>query len=224
VFSHLIVRGNKLAGDRIMRSSAPPGIREASMPRDNADPERRTFDLTTRSLHWLTAGLIALVFILVFSVDAVTSKTTSAALLQLHRSFGITVWVVTFGRLLWRQFAKFPGWPIDMPRWMRVAAQGSEYALYALLLVQPILGLLYTNASGDRVDLFLLGQLPAVIGQSRALEGPLLEWHEDVGQLLLVLIALHISAALLHHYWRRDDTLTAMLPLLARRRPTGPPA
>jgi hypothetical protein len=29
---------------------------------------------------------------------------------------------------------------------------------------------------------------------------------------LLGLIALHVSAALFHHFWRRDDTLTAMLP------------
>jgi cytochrome b561 len=213
-----MVRGNKSAGDRIMRSSARPGLTEASMQRDDGDGERRLFDLTTRSLHWLTAGLIALVFVMVFSVDAVASKVTSAILLQLHRSFGITVWVVTIGRLIWRQFAKFPAWPADMPRWMRLAAHGSEYALYALLLSQPILGLLYTNASGDRVDLFLLGQLPAVIHQDHRLDGQLLEIHETVGQLLLALIALHVLGALFHHYWRRDDTLAAMLPLMATRR------
>ncbi len=190
------------------------------MQRDDADGERRLFDLTTRSLHWLTAGLIALVFILVFSVDAVTSKTMSEMLLQLHRSFGITVWVVTIGRLVWRQFAKFPEWPADMPPSMRMAAKGSEYALYALLLAQPILGLLYTNASGDRVDLFLLGELPAVISRNPALEGWLFQMHETVGHLLLIVIALHACAALFHHYRRRDDTLTAMLPWVARRRPT----
>jgi hypothetical protein len=32
---------------------------------------------------------------------------------------------------------------------------------------------------------------------------------------LLGLIALHVSAALFHHFWRRDDTLTAMLPAAA---------
>jgi cytochrome b561 len=192
------------------------------MQRDDADGERRLFDFTTRSLHWLTAGFITLVFILVFSVDAVTSKTMSVMLLQLHRSFGITVWLVTIGRLVWRQFAEFPEWPADMPPSMRMAAKGSEYALYALLLAQPILGLLYTNASGDRVNLFLLGQLPAVIGQDHALEAQLLEIHENVGDLLLALIGVHVLAALFHHYWRRDETLAAMLPLVARRRQIPP--
>jgi cytochrome b561 len=58
---------------------------------------------------------------------------------------------------------------------MRFAAQWSEYALYALLLTQPILGLLHTNAYGYRVNLFFLGQLPALIGQDRPLASQLLK-------------------------------------------------
>ena len=107
-----------------------------------------------------------------------------------------------------------------MPRAMRFAAQWSEHALYALLLTQPILGLLQTNAHGDRVNLFLHGQLPTLIGQDRPLAKQLLAVHKTVGLLLLGLIALHASAALYHHFWRRDDTLEAMLPQGMRRRVT----
>jgi hypothetical protein len=39
-----------------------------------------------------------------------------------------------------------------------------------------------------------------------------------VGLLLLSLVALHALAALYHHFWRRDDTLEAMLPERLRRR------
>jgi cytochrome b561 len=99
--------------------------------RTNGDPERRVFDPTTRLLHWLTAGLMLLVFILAFSIDHAKSNTSFMDVLQLHRSFGITVWAVTVVRLAWRQFARFPNWPADMPRPMRLAAQGSEYMLYA---------------------------------------------------------------------------------------------
>jgi cytochrome b561 len=95
---------------------------------------------------------------------------------------------------------------------MRFAAHWSEYALYALLLIQPILGLLHTNAHGGRVNLFFLGQLPALIGQDPPLAKQFLAVHETVGLLLLGLIALHALAALYHHFWRRDDTLEAMLP------------
>ena len=190
------------------------------MLRTDSDPELLVFDPVIRLLHWLTLFLVATIFVLAFSIDFASSREEAVALIQLHRSFGVTVWVVTLGRLVWRQFARFPNWPADMPQPMRLAAQWSEHALYALLLTQPILGLLQTNAHGDRVNLFFLGQLPALMGQNRPLAKQLLAVHETVGFLFLGLIALHASAALYHHFWRRDDTLNAMLPVGMRRRAT----
>ena len=188
------------------------------MLRTDADPELRVFDPAIRVLHWLTLFLVATIFVLAFSIDFASSREEAAALIQLHRSFGVTVWAVTLGRLAWRQFARFPNWPAHMPQAMRLAAQGSEYALYAFLLTQPILGLLWTNAYGDRVNLFFLGQLPALIGRDRPLAKQLGEAHKTVGLFLLGLIALHAGAALYHHFWRRDDTLRAMLPQRGGRR------
>src|SRR6202023_3312069 len=128
-------------------------------------------------------------------------------------------WVVTLARFTWRHFATYPNWPNDMSQDMRVAAMASEYALYALLLAQPILGLLQTSAQGDHVDLYFIGQLPALIEKNRPLAQQLLAVHKSVGFSLLGLIALHMSAALFHHFWRRDDTLTAMLPTANGWRP-----
>jgi hypothetical protein len=102
------------------------------MLRTDGDAEQRVFDPTTRLLHWLTFGLITLVFVFAFSIALTTSRASHTALLQLHRSFGVTVWAIILVRLVWRQFARFPNWPTDMPQSMRLAAKGSEYALYAL--------------------------------------------------------------------------------------------
>ena len=192
------------------------------MRTDNS--EQRVFDRTTRLMHWLTAGLMLLVFVLAFSIDRAASRASHTVLLQLHRSVGITIWALTLVRLVWRHFAKYPDWPSDMPHTMRVAAKASEYALYALLLAQPILGVLQTSAHGDHVDLFLLGQLPALIEKNRPLAQQLLTVHKSIGFSLLGLITLHVSAALFHHLWRRDDTLTAMLPTAAWWRPLSPRA
>jgi cytochrome b561 len=181
--------------------------------------KRGVFDQATRLLHWLTAGLMLSVFVLVFSTDLANSRASYTALLQLHRSVGLTIWVVTLLRLAWRHFAKYPDWPSDMPQTMLVAAMASEYALYALLLAQPILGILQTNAHGDHVNLFFIGQLPALIEKNRPLAQQLLTAHKAVGFSLLGLIALHVSAALFHHFWRRDDTLAAMLPTAKGWRP-----
>jgi cytochrome b561 len=187
------------------------------MLRTDGDPELRVFDPAIRFAHWLTVFLVTTIFVLAFSIAFASSRGEAVTIIQLHRSFGVSVWVVTLGRLVWRQFTRFPNWPAGMPQAMRFAAQWSEHALYALLLAQPILGILETNAYGDRVNLFFLGQLPALIGQNRPLAKQLLEVHETVGFLLLGLIALHGSAALYHHFWRRDGTLEAMLPASMRR-------
>ena len=98
---------------------------------------------------------------------------------------------------------------------MRALAKTSEYALYLLLLLQPILGLLQTNARGDRVNLFFVGQLPALIEANRPLAHQLLAAHKVVGVTLLTLIGLHALAALFHHFVRRDNVLTRMLPAAA---------
>jgi cytochrome b561 len=186
--------------------------------------ERGVFDQATRLMHWFTAGLVLSAFVLAFSIDLATSRGLHTAFLQVHRSVGLTVWVVTLFRLAWRQFAKYPDWPSDMSQTMRVAAMASEYGLYALLLAQPIVGILQTNAHGDHVNLFFIGQLPALIEKNRPLAQQLLSVHKAVGFSLLGLIALHVSAALFHHFWRRDDTLTAMLPAAAAWRTLEPRA
>src|ERR1700722_6338516 len=181
--------------------------------------KRGVFDQATRLMHWLTAALMLSVFVLAFSIDLATTRAAHTAFLQLHRSVGLTIWVVTLFRLAWRHFAKYPDWPSDMSQTMRVAAVASEYALYTLLVVQPILGILQTNAHGDHVNLFFIGQLPALIEKNRPLAQQLLGVNKAIGFSLLGLIALHVSAALFHHFWRRDDTLTAMLPAANGGRP-----
>jgi cytochrome b561 len=185
---------------------------------------RGVFDPLTRLLHWLTAGLMLCAFVLAFSIDLATSRAAHTVFLQLHRSIGLTIWIVTLVRLAWRNFAEYPDWPSDMPQTMRVAAMASEYVLYALLMTQPILGILQTNAHGDHVNLFFIGQLPALIEKNRPLAHELLSFHKALGFSLLGLIALHVSAALFHHFWRRDDTLTAMLPAAAAWRSFKPRA
>jgi cytochrome b561 len=184
------------------------------MLRTDGNPEQRVFDPVSRFLHWLTVFLVATTFVLAFSIDSFSSE--EAVLLQLHRSCGVTVWAVTLGRLVWRQFARFPNWPADMPQAMRFAAHWSEYAMYTLLLIQPILGILQTNARGGRVNLFFTGQLPAIIGRDNSFGKQLMAVHRSVGLVLLSLIVIHASAALYHHFWRRDDTLKAMLPQVMR--------
>src|ERR1700719_1304153 len=67
------------------------------MLRTDEDPELLVFDPVIRFFDWLTLFLVATIFVLAFSIDFASSKEEAVALIQLHRSFGVTVWVVTSG-------------------------------------------------------------------------------------------------------------------------------
>ena len=78
--------------------------------------KRGVFDPATRLMHWLTAGLMLVVFVLALSIDLATSRAAHTALLQLHRSVGLTVWLLTLLRFAWRHLAKYPEWPSSIDR------------------------------------------------------------------------------------------------------------
>src|SRR3546814_17964055 len=62
-------------------------------------------------------------------------------------------------------------------------AGGTHLLIYAVLLVQPVLGLFAAAAGGKAIMVPLLGiALPALIGKSHALEKQFEHWHETLGE------------------------------------------
>jgi len=190
---------------------------EETSPTEFAPTE--SYDRVLKAVHWSTLSLIVAIYIAIWvSHDAVT-KEQQAVPMQLHRSLGVTVFALTLFRLGWRWHARIPSLPADLPAFQKLAARAIEYLLYALLLVQPLFGILGVNARGRRVDFFFLGELgelPAIIGPDKALAMQAITAHAFVAYLLLVVIALHAAAALFHHFVRRDDVLNGIL--LGQRR------
>ncbi len=175
-----------------------------------------SYDRIVKAVHWTTLLLIAGAYVAVWASHAVGSREQSALLVQLHRSIGVTIFALTLFRLAWRWNARIPPLPADLPLFQKLAARATEYALYVLLLLQPALGLLNTNARGRRVDFYFLGELPLVISPDKVLAKQAMAAHELVAYLLVTLVALHAAAALFHHFVRHDSVLNTMLP--GRRR------
>ncbi|MBV8775647.1 MAG: cytochrome b [Alphaproteobacteria bacterium] len=177
------------------------------------------YDGVIRGIHWLTLGLIVAVYGTAWSAHSGLVGEWYLPVMQLHRSLGLSVQALTVFRLVWRVFTRAPPLPEDLHPLQKLAARGNELLIYALLLAQPVLGLLHTNARGQRVELFLLYSIPPVIGVDKPLARQLHDWHALAANALLILIGLHAAAALFHHFVRRDDVLNAMLP--ARLRDLG---
>lgn len=172
---------------------------------------RGRFDAVSISFHWLTV----LLFVpLIASVALVNSGSglDPAILLAVHRGTGATLFVLTLARFWWRKaFARLPPFPETMSHAHRVAVTGSEYALYALLLLQPLTGLAMTMLHGRPFTL-LLWQVPVLVARNKELAALLHEVHQTTAYCLLGLIGCHAAAALIHHFVLRDDVLKAMLP------------
>jgi cytochrome b561 len=83
--------------------------------------------------------------------------------------------------------------------------------LYGLVLVQPIIGYIMTSAYPAPVPFFGLFNLPAIWPEDRALSDRLSRVHLYVGLSIAVVAAMHIGAALYHHFVRRDHILMRMV-------------
>lgn len=175
------------------------------------------YDPVMRAVHWTTLVLVSATFVAVWVADPALVGPYVRQVVQVHRSLGLTVAALTIFRLGWRLRTRIPDLPSDLPAVQKLVARTTEGLIYLLLLAQPLVGLLYTNASGVRVDLFFLGHLPPLIGRDRPLSVQLGAIHSFLGYALLILIGLHAAAALFHHFIRRDDVLKAMLPARLRR-------
>jgi cytochrome b561 len=181
---------------------------------------RPPFDGLTIGLHWGTVVLVVVLFASAW-LHALAENLQSdftPVLLQIHRSSGVTIWVLTALRLAWRLTnAKLPHFPTQMTKLHRAAVKCSEFGLYALLVAQPATGLLTTLLGGRPFALFLW-QLPPLMQRDQTLQAAVHLSHELGAWALAGLVVAHAVAALFHHFVLRDDVLACMAPVVARER------
>lgn len=164
-------------------------------------------------LHWLMLLLLVAIYACMEVRDFVPKGSALRANLKtLHFLLGLGILALVVVRLGVRWGAgAAPAIEPRMGAWAAWSARLMHYALYAFMIVTPILGWLALSAAAKPVDLFGL-PLPMLVGANEALSRQLKDIHEALTTAGYVLIGLHAAAALLHHYLIRDNTLLRMLP------------
>lgn len=167
------------------------------------------------AFHWTIAALVLVNLWLGLAHEALP---TAWKVIPVHKSIGLTVLVLTLGRIAWRLTHPAPPLPAQTPAWQRASAHVTHFALYALLLVMPLSG--WAMSSGGvplrPLSWFFLFDVP-YLPVSKAGAGVAHDTHELLGFVMLALVALHVSAALWHHFARHDSVLSRMLPFLRPR-------
>ncbi len=165
------------------------------------------------ALHWLT-------FVLVLGMAAVgllmTDMASSPFKVQVyswHKSFGLTVLALTALRLAWRLTDRSPEPMPGTPGWQHSIARATHGGLYLLLLAVPLSGWWFNSAAGFPLRWFGLVALPKLATYDRHTKHLARDAHELLFYALAGLILVHAIAALWHHYFIKDRTLTRMLPV-----------
>lgn len=179
------------------------------------------FTTLSRILHWLTAILVISALFIGFVM--VNSLSRFATLLPIHETFGAVVLLVVVVRVVNRLTHRPPALPPTIGRLERLTIAGSELALYALLLAQPLVGWAMSSAVGNPVTVFGSLHLPAIAPVNLALFGALRDVHSVLAYLLVFIVTAHIAAVLVHAIALGDGMLRRMTFRLHKRQPTGNP-
>lgn len=179
------------------------------------------------AIHWITAILVIGQVAGGFLFESMERGPERAQIFTLHKTFGVTILLLSLIRLGWRVANPPPPYPDDMPRWERMAGTWNHRIFYVLLLALPLTGLAAVSGRADGPFTDLVGGIPfpVIPGISEAAGGALGGLHGTLVFATIALLVLHIAAALKHQFVDRARYAGRMPPF---RAPTGeiavPPA
>jgi cytochrome b561 len=173
-----------------------------------------TYSTAARRFHWWTVLLVA-VQIPVGLYMAYRGNTLQIfdgltnALYSSHKLSGMVILLLVLARLMYR-LAR--GAPPDEPTitwWQKAGAHLNHWALYVALLVVPILGYIGISLY-PALDLFGIVSLPGIVAPDNAAAARVFYYHWLGALAIVLLVAVHVAAALFHYFIRRDGVLRRM--------------
>jgi cytochrome b561 len=181
--------------------------------------ERSQFALFSRLLHWTMAVMI--LTMLCIGVTMVASLANYHVLVSIHRPLGIAILILVVVRFVNRKLTSLPPFPPTMSRAERRAATASEYVMYGLMFVLPLVG--WGMLSAARYPIVLYGSLhlPFILPHDAMLYAVLRTAHTILAYLFFAMFIAHFGAILFHTLIVRDGILKRMVPWSIRPRDTS---
>jgi cytochrome b561 len=166
-----------------------------------------------RWLHWAVALLVVLGFAIGLMMVALPLTQLLAKILayQAHKTIGLLVPPLVVWRLVLRARRGRPADDAGLPAWQRRAAALGHAALYALLILVPVLGYLSASTAPGQIEtvMFLLIPIPHVLEPDEATYEVIRGFHQVAAWALVLLAAGHAAIAVAHH--RRGHRVLARM-------------
>jgi cytochrome b561 len=176
---------------------------------DNSLSAELRYDRTSIRLHWATALLVILLWVIAQLIDDFPRGQARIAARSVHITLGVVLLVVLLARLRWRS-GSGRRLPLAPPGWVGYLAKTVHYLLYALLAAVLLLGITNVWVRGD--SYFGLFAVPKLDPGNKGLKETVEDLHEILANTLLILAGVHAVAALVHHFVLRDGVLRRMFP------------
>lgn len=177
----------------------------------SAPRSERGYTFPARTLHWLTAIIVIGMILAGIYMANADPGPMKDLVYNLHRSFGILLLPIMLLRLTYRVLSPPPELPPDIPPLQQFAAHATHWALYTLLIIQPIVGWIATSAYRAPISVFWLLELPPIWAEDRPFSETMFFVHRMLGLTIAALVLAHIGAALYHHFVRKDAVLMRMV-------------
>ncbi|KPF77477.1 hypothetical protein IP88_06205 [alpha proteobacterium AAP81b] len=171
---------------------------------------RSRYSTVAIALHWLIGLAIIGNLIGGLTHDAFPRE-QRGLIMALHKSFGLTILVLSLARLGWRLANPPPPLPDYMTPLETALAKVTHWGFYALMLAMPLTGWAMASLGKRETSYFWLFDVPR-LPVDPALKGFFGEAHEILGWGTIALLVLHVGAVAKHHWFDRDNMLARMLP------------
>jgi cytochrome b561 len=168
----------------------------------------RRYSRVAMVLHWVVAAGIAFLFVHGFAMMHIEPSQRTAEL-NLHRSVGVVVFALVLLRIWWR--IAHPPPHVRMPAVQAWVANYVHLFIYALLVVNGVAGFIGWIASGDPIVFFGV-QIAGGCAASPMLNRVCLAIGLGTARTLIVVIALHVLAAVKHQWLDHDRLIARMMP------------
>jgi cytochrome b561 len=194
------------------------------MVTESSGPAAIRYRSSVIAIHWITAALLVTQVLVGFCFSEFTERGTPERMEMFawHKTLGAVILLLALARLGVRLVNPPPPYPQDFPRWERALAVWNHRIFYVLLIALPLTGLLAVSGRAEDgwVPLKFGLSLPAIPGVPK--DNEFGDVHELLVYTTLVLLVLHIGAALKNQFVDRGPVADRMPPFRSSR-PAGPP-
>ena len=174
-----------------------------------------TYSVTARRFHWWTVVLVAtqipLGLYMTYRGNTLNIKDgLTNTLYNSHKVVGIIILVLVVARLIYRLTHGAPPDEPSLEPWQKGASHATHWMLYLLLLVVPIGGYIGISLF-PALDIFGVISLPGLVSPDQDAASAVFYWHWLGAVVIVILVGVHVGAALFHYVIRKDGVLRRML-------------